>query len=458
MRNHVLAEFCSAVVRKGTLTLSLALCTLGLCLIASAQQLSFVTFDAPGAGTAQSQGTGCFAYTDCSVIINNFGAVTGYYLDANNVFHGFVRSPQGSFTTFEAPGADTTPQSFNGTLPNAINDLGAVTGPYYDVNGLEHGFLLSPDGVFTTFDVPDSTIGTTSPININLEGAIVGYYLDQNGVFHGFLRNPNGKFETWSGPDACDTTPQTGCYGTGAFGINIFGTATGGYEDNSGNFVGHGLVRSPKGEFTTYEVPGAGTGLYEGSGCPGCSVGLNFFGAIASYYIDNNDLVHGFLRSPAGTFATFDAPGEGPDGVGCYSDCPIGLNDWGAITGIYLDANNVYHGFLRSPEGSFTTFEAPGADTTPGSYNGTLPYSINDQGVVTGYYIDANNVNHGFLAIPCANWCDGTDQATTALAVQNPTIARRPDADFLGTRSPKLRQLGGRLTPRSRGDGAQPSK
>jgi cell envelope opacity-associated protein A len=90
----------------------------------------------------------------------------------------------------------------------------------------------------------------------------------------------------------------------------------------------------------------------------------------------------------------------GPQGINCYNDCPISLNDWGSITGIYLDANNVYHGFLRTPDGKFTTFEAPGADRTPGSLNGTFPYGINDQGVITGYYLDANNVSHGFVRLP----------------------------------------------------------
>jgi hypothetical protein len=78
----------------------------------------------------------------------------------------------------------------------------------------------------------------------------------------------------------------------------------------------------------------------------------------------------------------------------------VGLNDWGAITGYYLDANNVYHGFVRSPQGKVTTFDAPGADLTPGDYNGTFPVSINDQGAITGYYLDAKNVNHGFLLLP----------------------------------------------------------
>jgi hypothetical protein len=150
----------------------------------------------------------------------------------------------------------------------------------------------------------------------------------------------------------------------------------------------------------TFDAPGAGTGSGQGTGSPGTSVGLNVFGATAGYYIDANYVVHGYLRYPTGEYATFLPPGVGPQGTNCYNDCPIGLNDWGSITGIYLDANNVYHGFLRTSEGEFTTFEAPGADTKAGDGKGTFPYGINDQGVITGYYIDANNVSHGFLRLP----------------------------------------------------------
>jgi hypothetical protein len=365
------------------LTLFLVLTMMGQ---ANAQHI--ITFDAPGAGKGSGQGTGCFAYTDCSVLINNFGAITGYYLDANNVYHGFLRSPEGTFTNFEAPGADTTPNDFNGTLPNAINDAGVITGVYDDVNSVGHGFLRSPEGAFTTFDPPGS-LGT-NPIALNLEGAVVGYYVSHNGVIRAFLRRPDGTFETWNAPGAA---------ATGAYNINIFGTTVGHYRNN--NSVGHGLVRSPQGKLTTFNVPGAGTASGQGTECPGCSVGFNLFGAAAGLYIDGNNVVHGFLRSPVGEITTFDPPGESDlYGLGCYNDCAIGLNDWGAATSSYLDANNVYHGFLRSPEDTFITFDAPGADTTPNDFNGTFPYSINDQGAITGYYIDAKNVNHGFLLLP----------------------------------------------------------
>src|SRR5271167_1569050 len=244
------ASYLSIAATRGTKAraLYLGLCALAMAVAVNAKEPRIITFDAPGAGTGAGQGTGCFDYSDCSVLLNNFGAITGYYLDANNVYHGFLRSPEGKFATFDAPGADTNANDFNGTLPNGINDAGAITGEYLDASGGNHGFLRSPEGAFTTFDVT-GTIGATNAIALNLEAAIVGYYVDSSGVTQAFLRRPDGTFETWSGPGACDATPATGCYGTAAFSINVFGTVAGGYLDNSGNFVAHGLVRSPQGKF-----------------------------------------------------------------------------------------------------------------------------------------------------------------------------------------------------------------
>ena len=105
---------------------------------------------------------------------------------------------------------------------------------------------------------------------------------------------------------------------------------------------------------------------------------------------------HGFLRSPDGKFTTFDAPGAGTgsfQGTGCPSDCPVSLNDWGAITGIYIDANYVYHGYLRSLDGKFATVDPIGSI-------GTYASGINDLGVITGYFLDANDVYHGFVRFP----------------------------------------------------------
>lgn len=80
-------------------------------------------------------------------------------------------------------------------------------------------------------------------------------------------------------------------------------------------------------------------------------------------------------------------------GTGCPSDCSVSLNNWGAITGTYIDANHNYHGDLRNPKGKIVTVDPAGSIATG-------PVGINDAGAVTGVYIDANNVFRGFVRIP----------------------------------------------------------
>jgi hypothetical protein len=271
-----------------------------------------------------------------------------------------------------------------------------IAGAYYDANGVSHGFLRSPDGKFITFDVPGVAGYGTNPIALNLEGAVVGWYTDANDLFHSFLRYPDGKFSAFLAPGQCETNGAQGCYGSELSNINFFGLSVGNYMDNSANLVQHGLLRHADGSFTSFDVPGAGTGPGQGTGCPGCFAGLNQFGAIAGIYTDSNTVFHGFVRAPTGKFTSFDAPGAGTgnsQGTGCPSDCPVSLNDLGALTGVYIDGGNVFHVYLRSPGGSIVTVEPTGSAFT-------FPAGINDLGVIAGYYADANGVYHGFLRVP----------------------------------------------------------
>jgi hypothetical protein len=351
------------------------------CLGAQNTSPNIITFDAPGADTTVGSSNGTQANS-----INDGGAITGNYYDVNGASHAFLRSPEGNFTTVDFPGAD-------GTQANSINDLGAITGNYYDVNG-NHGFLRDPEGNFTTFDV--SSAVDIFAVALSQEGFIVGYYLDPNSLFHAFLRSPDGTLNTFVGPESCDTGTGAGCFGSQGSNINLLGASVGNYQDNGGNFVSHIYLRSPEGTMTPFEAPGAGTGTYQGTGCSGCFSGLNRAGAIAGIYTDANKVFHSFLRSPTGEFTKIDAPGAGTgagQGTGCFSECPVGLNDSGMIMGTYIDANNVIHGFLRSPAGQFTTVDPPGSAATQ-------PQSMNDSGAITGYYIDANNVFRGFLWVP----------------------------------------------------------
>jgi hypothetical protein len=351
-----------------------------------------IAFDAPGAGSMLGQGTGCFG---CTFAINQWGAIVGTYVDANNVAHGFVRSPEGRFISFEAPGADTTANSYNGTWAQGINDLGEIAGYYADATGLTHGYVRSAFGQFKSFDAPDGENGT-SPLFISLAGDVVGYALDTNLLFHAFLRRADGTIVDFVGPGSCTAGILGGCYGSSATTVDLAGTAVGHFEDNSGNFVAHGLLRAPGGALATFDVPGAGTGAYQGTGCPGCNFGVNLWGTIAGTYTDANNVHHGFLRSPDGRYTSFDVDGAGSgsyQGTGCFSDCPVSLNDFGVVTGSYLDANDVQHGYLRIADGTSVTFDPQGSA-------GTQPESINDSGQITGYYFDANFVAHGFLVIP----------------------------------------------------------
>src|SRR5580700_8037063 len=118
---------------KRALAVSLGFGTLALSVCARAQDSKIISFDAPGADTTPGDYNGTYASS-----INVGGLITGSYQGADTVYHGFLRSPNGKFTTFEAPGADTTAGSYNGTAPTSINDFGVITGSFYDATGLSH--------------------------------------------------------------------------------------------------------------------------------------------------------------------------------------------------------------------------------------------------------------------------------------------------------------------------------
>ena len=101
----------------------------------------------------------------------------GFYLDASNVYHGFVRATDGTITTFSASDAGTGP--FQGTYAFSINRSGAITGLTIDGNNVFHGYLRATDGTITIFDVPGQGTGPnqgTNAENINSTGVIAGWF------------------------------------------------------------------------------------------------------------------------------------------------------------------------------------------------------------------------------------------------------------------------------------------
>jgi len=352
---------------------------------------TFTTFDAPGAGTGSGQGT-------FPTAINTEGAITGYYTDASNVEHSFLRDcdwdrhekdcerGDRTITTFDIPG------DVNGIFPVSINPKGAIAGYYYDASFVSHGFLRARNGSLTTFDVPGGVNGTT-PVSINPAGAITGYSIDVNLVFHGFLRAPDGTLTTFDVPGAGTGAFQgTFFFGESLFGgsnggINPAGAITGSYVDTSSLL--HGFLRAPDGTSTTFDVAGGSDTSPTSIDHNGAITGIYFL-AIAGNPFGGN--FRGFLRKPDGSFSTFDAATYSPC---CIWTFPLAINPEGEIAGYYNDGHNINHGFLRARDGTITTFDAPGAGT--GNLQGTLAFGINPKGEITGSYTDASNVVHGFV-------------------------------------------------------------
>jgi hypothetical protein len=291
--------------------------------------------------------------------MNSAGAITGSVIDASYGYHGFLRSPDGTFTVFDAPGAPVTGTgvyTFRGTHGFNINNSGEIAGNYWDANDVGHAFLRAPNGTITTFDAPGAG---TEPF----QGTWYSFYIYQ------FF-----------------------------YALNSAGTYTSVYTD--ANNVGHGFVRSGSGKLTEFDAPGAGTKANNGD-LPANQgtfpISINPGGEIAGSYVDANNVMHGFVRAPGGKFTTFEVPGQGTgagQGVAVNNNNPNG-----AVAGLYLDANFVQHGFVRTPGGTFTTFDAPFADTVD-AYYGTFVSGLNPAGLLTGYVLDTNSVYRAFVAIP----------------------------------------------------------
>jgi hypothetical protein len=87
---------------------------------------------------------------------------------------------------------------------------------------------------------------------------------------------------------------------------------------------------------------------------------------------------------------TFADPGSGST----LATDPLSINPAGATAGSYYDATGL-HGFERSAGGQFANFSA----YDPGGV-GTRVTTNNAWGQVTGWYIDPNGVDHGFVWQP----------------------------------------------------------
>ncbi len=116
--------------------------------------------------------------------VNAAGAVVGSYVDADGMFHGFIRHPDGSFTTIDLPKMPNLEFLF----VNTITDLGLIGFRAKAVNDILRSYILLPDGILYEVRLPGSV--TTVVRNVNQDASIIGYYDLPDGRRHGFLGRP----------------------------------------------------------------------------------------------------------------------------------------------------------------------------------------------------------------------------------------------------------------------------
>jgi hypothetical protein len=157
--------------------------------------------------------------------INDLGEVTGvYYYDNDTQVGGFVRSPGGIITTFTYAA---------GIVPLAINLAGTTIGWYGPPTGSFDGFVRAADGVINPFSVPGGL--STQFMGFNEAGFVAGSYSIMNTQnpmapaeqMYGFVRSPTGVISSFEVPGASETIPT---------GINNLNVVVG-WSDNQGGFL-----------------------------------------------------------------------------------------------------------------------------------------------------------------------------------------------------------------------------
>ena len=130
------------------------------------------------------------AVTTYADFVNAAGAVAGSYIDADGRPHGFIRHPDGSFTTIDIP--ETPDLEF--LFVNTITDFGVVAFRAKTVNDILRSYILLPDGILYEVRRPGSV--STIVRNVNQDGSIIGYYDLTDGQRYGFVGRPATPSET----------------------------------------------------------------------------------------------------------------------------------------------------------------------------------------------------------------------------------------------------------------------
>lgn len=346
-------------------------------------------FDAASAGTGRNQGT-------FPASINAGGDVAGMYFAADNSYHGFMRAgATGTITEFDVPGAPTT-IGHRGTLPMSIDTGGDIAGFYVDASDIRHGFVRLANGTFSTIDAPGAgtaPLEGTTALSINVAGDVTGFFVDASGTSHGFVRAASGTITAPLDAPGAGTGAggKVSFSGTLPTSINASEEISGVLADNSGAYHGFTYTAgSATPAFTTFDVPGAGKGgVIQGT----APASVNAGGDISGVYADTSGVVHGFVRT--GATGTITAPIDAPSAAtgGMFSGTIlISINSTDEITGTFEDTNGIFHAFLLTTAPPPPPAPTPTFSPAPGTYTSAQSVTISDMaaGATIHYTVDGS--------------------------------------------------------------------
>ena len=259
------------------------------------------------------------------------------------------------------------------------------------------GFTLI-DGVFTTYDYPDSQ--NTYFYALGNDGRAAGYYEDSDGLHHGVILE-NGELRRYDFPGAV----QTEIYGysdpTGALTGNFIDAL-----DVRRGFSGDAIIEFP-GASATYADSVSATGVVGGS------------------YVDATGIYHPYVLFPTGDFvkAEFSINTEDTEFPGIANleyFFVHGLTDRGGVVARGKAVGAVprtYAGLL----GVLHEVQFPNSVSTEG-------WDINQDDSVAGYYDTADGRRHGFHARPVSDDAPGAVSAGLTYTFESIDV---PGVDFL---------------------------
>jgi hypothetical protein len=301
---------------------------------------TYVNFDPPGSTETAPVG-----------IADNAYVVGDYVMDRKGFI--FLRGPKNGYVKF---------QHATAMRAIAIDAAADVLGVYRKGNSTV-GFVRS----FATGLITYSS-GDFEPAAMNSSGTCTGMLYSDRGDFEGaYTENPclTGGAIRIGIPDVYWINPVA---------INAKGNVAGSFLDRSGDVIRGFVWNAGKQHAKPVSVPGSLNTFI---------TGMNNDGTAAGYWEDSASLTHSFIMTSPGIITSFDPPGA-------ILSRALGINDAGAIAGNSCnDTCNGEVGYVRNPDGTFSTVSFPGSTFTVVS-------GINKSGTVTGGYVDTAGVEHGF--------------------------------------------------------------